>query len=141
RSATHVARFHRKVPHEFPLEAQVVLIGVRRAQMLIYEIHTAAAAGAATSQSKINILRWRFRRKRIRLASVSERITKGVGAGKQEQISEAEERRLPVKLEVILTLQNSVKDAEPAANTGSPVLERIPGETETRSPVIFVREV
>src|SRR5262249_49138542 len=52
-----------------------------------------------------------------------------------------EERSLPVKLQVVFSLENVVEDPEAGAQAGLAVAEDVPRDSDPRSPIIFVGEI
>src|SRR5258706_10136792 len=117
--------------------------------MRIYEVDAARAeSGCETCSFEIDIVVRGLRREGIGysrcyegLAHVINRSRRVRAQGVKEQIGGAEERRLPVELEVILALQNVVEHSNSAAYAHLAVAFRVPSKTEPRCEIVSVGEV
>jgi hypothetical protein len=96
---------------------------------------------------EIEILCRRSRRERIWLIGRDEGLRhicdlgRGIRCDWTEglKVSEPEERRLAVELEIVFSLENVVENAEAAANTQLSAWR--PRKTKARRPVVFVRKI
>src|SRR5260221_10746395 len=109
---------------------------------------TVGVVGRTTRRCKVQILGGRLGREWVRLAGRREGLRQVVAFHRrilaewiEEQIGEAEERRLPIELQVILALQDVVEHSESAANTHLAVALGIPCEAEAGRPIVLIREV
>src|SRR5258705_4498973 len=59
----------------------------------------------------------------------------------KEQAGGSKERRLPIELQVVFAFQDVIEDTEAAANAGFGVAKWVPGKSNARSPVVFIRKV
>ena len=82
RSTTHITGLGNQVPTEFTLQAEVILINVRSAQMRIDEVNSASAERQKPLRAEIDILRRWTGWKRIWLAGIPERIAEDVGTSR-----------------------------------------------------------
>src|SRR6266852_5842887 len=126
------------------LNTQIVLVGIRRTQVRINKEDTCSTKcpkGISEVYSVIN----RFAGEWIRVASRPEGIAQGTerttGCIRKSKSGSGGKWGLSVELKVVLGLQDIIKHADAATDTGLGVLERLPGKAEPWREVISVREI
>src|SRR5579884_805501 len=109
--AADIADLGAQVARKLLLQADVVLIRVRRAEMRIDEVHTGIAEGEEAGIRKVEIMGRRLGWERIHDAGDPKRIREitGIARGicgqfREVEGCEPEERRLTVELQVVLAL-------------------------------------
>src|SRR5262249_5875367 len=134
---------------DFMLDAEIVLVGVRRAQVRIDE-ENAGTSECPDVVYETDVVIHRFRRKWIGGPKGTEGITqkcivRGCGSRKItlgiKKIGGRSEWELPVELEVVLGLEDIVEKTRSSTNAGFSILERLPGEPKARSKIVTCREV
>src|SRR5579864_4183723 len=125
------------------LNAETVLVGVRRVQVRIDEEYPSGPINWKEScRSEIDIFGWGLRRERIWIAK--KRLTKKRYRRRlsrtdnwiRANASGGEERRLPVELEVIFRFQHVVENPASAADARLAIVPRIPGKADSRCKVV-----
>src|ERR1700674_5343145 len=131
------------------LQAQIVLIRVRRPKMRIHEEQKPAVVERQKARgSKIKIRCGQLRGKRIWSPRGAKRIVEILDDGilcrrnsGERDASVAEKGRLPVELQIVFALQHVVENTETASDAGLAVALWIPREAEARSPIVLVGEI